>query len=320
LITAAAVQHAPAFLDRDRSVEKAVALIAEAAAAGAQLVVFPETWLPAYPFWVYGGGFHDEGVKAAYARLYANSVEVPSPSTDRLCAAARRHGVHVVMGINELGRRGGGTIFNSLLYMSAEGEILGVHRKLMPTSAERTVWGQGDGSTLHVFDTPLGRLGGLICWEHWMPLARFAMHDRREQIHVAVWPELPEIHQLAARTYAFEGRCYVVCAGMYLSASMIPDGFEARAAVEALAGKYSSDPDVLLPGGSGIIGPDGSWIAGPARADAETIVYGEIDLDRLGAEKQALDAAGHYNRPDVFELRVDTRPRPGVVWEEGSQS
>ncbi len=150
-----------------------------------------------------------------------------------------------------------------------------------------------------------------------MPLARFAMHDRREQIHVAVWPELPEIHQLAARTYAFEGRCFVVCAGMYLATSMIPDDFEARDAVTALAGKYSSDPAVLLPGGSGIIGPDGNWIAGPAPSDAETIVYGEIDLDRLGAEMQALDATGHYNRPDIFELRIDTRPRPGVVWDEG---
>jgi predicted amidohydrolase len=314
-ICAAAVQHAPVFLDRDASVEKAVGLVAEAGAAGADVVVFPETWLPAYPFWVYGGGFHDAGVKAAYARLYANSVEVPSESTDRLCAAARRHGVHVVMGINELGRRGGGTIFNSLLFIADDGEILGVHRKLMPTSAERTVWGQGDGSTLHVFDTRVGRLGGLICWEHWMPLTRFAMHDLREEIHVAVWPELPELHQMAARTYAFEGRCYVVCAGQYLSPSMVPEDFEARDAVAALADAYSSDPDVLLPGGSGIIGPDGNWVAGPAPADAETIVYGEMDLRRLGAEKQALDATGHYNRPDVFELRIDTRPRPGVVWD-----
>jgi predicted amidohydrolase len=255
-------------------------------------------------------------MKAAYARLLDNSVEVPSPSTDALCAAAREHGVHVVMGLNERTADAGGTIFNSLLYIGPAGEILGVHRKVMPTSAERTVWGQGDGSTLHVFETSIGRLGGLICWEHWMPLARFAMHARREEIHVAAWPELPEIHQMAARTYAFEGRCFVVCAGMFLAPSMIPDDFEARDAVAALLGKYSDHPGVLLPGGSGIIGPDGNWIAGPAPIDVETIVYADMDLERLGREKQALDATGHYNRPDVFELRIDTRPRPGALWHD----
>jgi len=316
-VCAAAVQHAPVFLDRERSVAKAVALIGEAAVGGADLVVFPETWLPGYPFWVYGAGFHGPGMKAAYARLLANSVAVPSPSTELICGAARRHCVYVVIGINELARVAGGTIMNSLLYVSDRGEVLGVHRKLMPTSAERTVWGQGDGSTLHVFDTGIGRLGGLICWEHWMPLARFAMHERGEQIHVGSWPELPEIRQMAARTYAFEGPCYVVCAGQYLSPSMIPDDFEAPAAVAALADAYSPLPDVLLPGGSGIIAPDGGWIAGPARPDEETIVYGELDLSRLGGERQALDAAGHYNRPDVFELRIDDRPRPGVVWGAG---
>jgi nitrilase len=316
VVRVAAVQHAPVFLDRDRTVEKALGLIAEAAGEGAQLVAFPETWIPCYPLWVYGGGFHAPGMKAAYARLLANSVEVPGPSTDALCDAARRHRVHLVMGVNERAPYAGGTIFNSLLYIGDDGRILGVHRKVMPTSAERTVWGQGDGSTLHVFDTPLGRIGGLICWEHWMPLARFAMHARREEIHVAVWPEMPEVHQMAARTYAFEGRCFVVSAGQYLSPSMIPDDFDAPAAIEALAGVYSDDPDVLLPGGSGIIGPDGHWLAGPA-GDEETIVYADLDLGRLAGEYQALDSAGHYNRPDIFRLTVDTSPRPGVAWRAG---
>ncbi len=315
-VRAAAVQHAPVFLDRDASVAKAVGLIAEAAEHGAGLIVFPETWLPCYPLWVYGGGFHAPGMKAAYGRLWANSVEVPSPTTDVLCEAARRHRAHVVMGINERSSDSGGTLFNSLLYLGPGGEILGVHRKLMPTSAERTVWGQGDGSTLHVFDTSVGRLGGLICWEHWMPLTRFAMHARREEIHVAVWPEMPEIHQMAARTYAFEGRCFVISAGQYLARSMIPEDFEAPAAIDALADVYSEDDDVLLPGGSGIVGPDGHWIAGPA-GDEETIVYGDLDLSLLPGEYQALDSAGHYNRPDVFELTVDTRPRRGLRWDAG---
>lgn len=313
-VRAAAVQHAPVFLDRDASVAKAVRLIAEAAEHGARLIVFPETWLPCYPLWVYGGGFHAPGMKAAYGRLWANSVEVPSASTDALCEAARRHRAHVVIGINERAPDAGGTLFNSLLYIGADGAVLGVHRKLMPTSAERTVWGQGDGSTLHVFDTPLGRLGGLICWEHWMPLTRFAMHARREEIHVAVWPEMPEIHRMAARTYAFEGRCFVVSAGQYLARSMIPDDFEAPAAIEALADVYSEEDDVLLPGGSGIVGPDGQWLAGPA-GDEETIVYADLDLSSLPGEYQALDSAGHYNRPDIFQLTVDTRPRHGVRWD-----
>lgn len=313
MVRAAAVQHAPVFLDRERSVTKAVRLIEEAAGRGARLIVFPETWLPCYPLWVYGGGFHAPGMKAAYGRLWANSVEVPSPATAALCEAARRHGAHVVIGINERSADAGGTLFNSLLYIGADGTILGVHRKLMPTSAERVVWGQGDGSTLHVFDTDVGRLGGLICWEHWMPLTRFAMHARREEIHVAVWPEMPEIHQMAARTYAFEGRCFVVSAGQYLARPMIPDDFEAPAAIDALAGVYSDEDDVLLPGGSGIVGPDGHWLAGPA-GNEETIVYGDLDLSLLPGEYQALDSAGHYNRPDIFKLTVDTTARDGVVW------
>ncbi len=317
-VRAAAVQHAPVVLDRDASVEKGVALIDEAARGGADLIVFPETWLPAYPFWIYGAGFHAPGMRDVYARLLGNSVRVPSESTELICEAARRNAVHVVMGLNELGESPG-TIYNSLLYVSRDGEILGVHRKLTPTSAERTVWGVGDGSTLHVFETDVGRVGGLICWEHWMPLARFAMHALAEQIHVAAWPELPEIHQLAARTYAFEGRCFVVCAGMYLPETAMPADFNAPDAVRALADTYSTEPGVLLPGGSGVIGPDGNWIAGPA-GNEETIVYGDIDLDAIASAFQALDVVGHYNRPDVFQLTVDVRPRSALVWRAGAGS
>lgn len=234
-------------------------------------------------------------------------------TTDRICAAARAHGVHVVIGINERdGRYSGGTIYNSLLTVSPEGEILGVHRKLIPTHAERIIWGQGDGSTLHVYDTPIGRLGGLICWENWMPLARFAMHAKGEQIHVAAWPDCPEIHHLASRHYAFEGRCFVICASTFLTAAMLPSDLATASGAETLD-VLSGAEGVLLPGGSGIIGPDGTWIAGPA-GDEETIVYGDMDLSLLAAEFQSFDAAGHYNRPDIFELTVDTRPREQVVW------
>ena len=311
---AAAVQAAPVFLDRDATVEKAVGLIGEAAERGAKLIAFPETWIPGYPGWIFGAAEWDEPrSKRAFARLLQNSVEVPSPATDALCRAAREAGAHLVVGIHERDSEfSAGTIYNSLLYVSDRGEILGVHRKLVPTHAERIVWGQGDGSTLHVFDTPLGRLGGLICWEHWMPLARFAMHAKGEQIHVAAWPEVPDVHHLASRHYAFEGRCYVICVGSYMRTSDLPAGFELAEAMGA-AGEFGGEAAELLPGGSGIIGPDGGWIAGPV-SGREEIVYGEIDLGRIAEEQQALDSAGHYNRPDVFSLTVDERPKRQVSW------
>jgi predicted amidohydrolase len=219
----------------------------------------------------------------------------------------------VVMGLNERDNAySRGTLFNSQLYISADGELLGTHRKLMPTHAEKLVWGPGDGSTLHVFDTPIGRVGGLICWEHWMPLGRQAMHARGEQIHVAAWPEVPEIHHIASRHYAFEGRSFVVCVGSYMRMSDVPDDFELKD-VFAAGGQFGEDADDLLPGGSGIIGPDGQWIVGPIQG-REEIIYADIDLSRVAEEQLAFDAVGHYNRPDVFRLLVDTRERRQVEW------
>ena len=310
----AAVQAAPVFAKLDETVAKAAVLIGDAASGGADIVAFPETWIPGYPGWIFGAAGWDEAApKRAFASLQRNAVTVPGPATDALCKAARKHKVTVAVGINERDRRfSHGTLYNSLLFISTEGEILGVHRKLIPTHAERIVWGPGDGSTLHVFDAPCGRLGGLVCWEHWMPLTRFAMHAKGEQIHVAAWPEAPEIHQLASRHYAFEGRCFVICAGSYLTAADLPDDFELAEAMGA-NGEASKDEDVLMPGGSGIIGPDASWLAGPVFAKEE-IVYAEADLARIGEEQLALDAAGHYNRPDVFSLTVDERPRRQATW------
>jgi nitrilase len=306
---AAAVQAPPVFLDRDATVERAVRLIEEASGEGARLVTFPEAWIPGYPSWIYHAAEWDEPCsKRTFARLQRNALQVPSPATDALCRAARAAKAQVVIGIHEQDADYSlGTIYNSLLFISDQGEILGAHRKLMPTHAERIVWGQGDGSTLHVFDTPFGRLGGLICWEHWMPLTRFAMHAKGEQVHVAAWPDADDVHQLASRHYAFEGRCYVLCVGSYATARDLPADFELAQAM-GLTGD-----DELLVGGSGIIGPDGSWIAEPV-SGREAIVYGEIDLGRIAEEQQALDAAGHYNRPDVFSLTVDERPRRQVNW------
>src|SRR5699024_6602845 len=195
----AAVQAAPIFLDRDATIDKAVSLIKEAGRHKADIVAFPETWVPCYPLWIFGAtNWDDLSSKRAHARLLNNAVEVPSPATAKLCSAARETHTTVVIGINERNTQySTGTLYNSLLYISNEGQIIGVHRKLMPTHAERLVWGQGDGSGLQVYDTPAGRVGGAICWEHWMPLARFAMHAKGEQIHVAAWPDVSDIHHLA---------------------------------------------------------------------------------------------------------------------------
>jgi predicted amidohydrolase len=316
-VTVAAVQASPVFLDRDATVAKGVRLIGEAAAKGAKVIAFPETWIPGYPGWIYGAaGWEDPASKRVFARLQENAVEVPGAAVDELARAAAEAGAVVVMGIHE--RDAGfsrGTLYNSQLFLSDRGEVLGVHRKLVPTHAERIVWGQGDGSTLHVLDTPFGRVGGLICWEHWMPLTRFAMHAQGEQIHVAAWPEVPEPHVLASRHYAFEGRCYVIVTGSYMTRADLPDDFELGAAMSDM-GDFGGSADELLPGGSGIIGPDGEWVAGPV-SGREEIIVAEIDLGRIGEEQQSLDSAGHYNRPDVFTLSVDTRPRRPIDWVGG---
>ncbi|HWT23666.1 MAG TPA: carbon-nitrogen hydrolase family protein [Solirubrobacteraceae bacterium] len=313
----AAVQAPPVLFDRDASVEKAVALIAEAAGRGARIIGFPEVWIPGYPAWIYAAaGWDDAGAKRAFAELQRNAVEVPSAAVDRLCRAAREAEACVVIGVHEReGATAAGTLFNTQLIISPAGELLGAHRKLMPTHAERMVWGMGDGSTLHVVDTPLARVGGLICWEHWMPLTRFAMHAKGEQVHVAAWPDLPESHHLASRHYAFEGRCFVICAGVRLTAADLPRDFVLAGALRAGL-RVEDGEDVIRAGGSGVIGPDGEWVAGPEYGD-EPIVVGEIDLGRIGEEQQAFDATGHYHRPDVFRLSVDERPRPAVEWIRG---
>ena len=311
---AAAVQAAPVWFDLEGTVAKAIALIAEAAAGGAQLVAFPETWVPGYPTYMYGSAEWDDAeAKVAHRELMENSITVPGPEIDRLCEAAREHSVMVVIGANERDAEySGGTVYNSMIYISEHGDLLGVHRKLIPTHAERLLWGQGDGSGLHVFDTSLGRVGGLVCWEHWMPLTRYAMHAKGEQVHIATWPEVPDIHHLASRHYAFEGRCFVICVGSYMTLDDIPDSFIRREAMKA-GGDFGGGADVLLPGGSGIIGPDGQWVSGPV-SGKETIVYGEIDLDRVAEEQLAFDSVGHYNRPDIFQLTVDVRKKSPATW------
>ncbi|MEW6638330.1 MAG: carbon-nitrogen hydrolase family protein [Actinomycetota bacterium] len=303
----AAVQAVPVFMDREASVEKACRLVAEAASGGARLAVFPEAWIPGFPIWVERAPgaalWNHEPAKQAFTRLLANAVEIPGPATDALCEAAREAGCGLVMGLNEReSGRPSGTLYNTIVYIDADGQLLGKHRKLVPTYAERLIWGQGDGSTLGVFDSPAGPVGGLICWEHWMPLARHAMHAQGEQVHAALWPEVDDIHLVASRHYAFEGRCFVVSVGSVLRRRDIPEDLE-------LFREAGIDPDEqLLSGGSSIIGPDGNYLAGPADAE-ETILYADLDTSRIAAEQQTFDPVGHYSRPDIFSVSVDTTSR-----------
>lgn len=301
---AAIVQHSPVFLDLQASVEKAVGLIGEAAAQGASVIAFPETWLPGYPVWLdyspSAGLWDYQPAKTLFRRLWENSVALDSPEIARLIACAAKHRVLLLMGVHE---RVGDTLFNSILYLSEAG-VAGVHRKLMPTYTERMIWGQGDGSTLTAIDFDGARVGGLICWEHWMPLTRAAMHARRELIHAAQWPMVNGMHLVASRHYAFEGQCFVLAAGAMLHSDQLPAGFE-------LLDEIPRGP--ILRGGSAIIGPDGGLI-GEQQRDIETILYAEIDEQKAIEGRMLLDVNGHYSRPDVFHLEVDERPKSGVTF------
>jgi predicted amidohydrolase len=306
IVKVAAVQAAPVFLDGKASAAKAARLVGEAAGRGARLVAFGETFVPGYPAWLDlcpGAAIWDyPPAKRAYARLHENAVAIPGPETNLMSEAARSHGVVVVIGVHERipTGPGHGTLYNTQIVFGADGGILLRHRKLVPTHAERLVWGQGDGAGLEAVDTAAGRVGSLICWEHWMPLARQVLHDSAEQIHVAAWPAVPEMYQVASRHYAFEGRCFVLAVGQIIAARDLPADLEPPA---GLKGK----PDSLLyNGGSCIIAPDGSLLAGPVFG-REEILIADLDLGRIAEESMALDVTGHYNRPDVFELRLRGR-------------
>jgi len=293
-------QFAPEVLDLKKSVRKAASIIASAEKNGVRLLAFPETWLPVYPVWSDFGGYSEWGSdlnKKLHVRLYKNSLELGSPEFRELAKAVAKNKLQVVIGVNE---RAGRSLYNSLLFFDEKGELVLHRRKLVPTFGERLVWGHGDAVDLGVHDSKIGKVGGLICWEHWMPPARQALHEAGESIHIAAWPHGKEHHQIASRHYAFEGRCFVLAAAMYLETAMFPKDFELRE-------ELKKQPDVLLNGGSAIIAPDGTYITGP-EYHKEKLVVAEIDTDRATEETLTLDVAGHYSRPDVFELKV-TRKR-----------
>ncbi len=302
VVTVAIVQ-AEVAPDLPSALERTAAGVMEARDAGATLVAFPETWIPGYPAWLdlcRDAALWDHGpTKAVFARMAASSVIVPGPVFDALAAIARDAKVTLVVGVSErVGQGPGrGTLYNTLLTIGPDGRLLNHHRKLIPTYTERLVWGEGDAEGLRAVDTPAGRLGGLVCWEHWMPLARQALHDSGEDIHVAVWPTAHEMHQVASRHYAFEGRCFVLAAGSLMRASALPPELEPH------PDRVASAEQWVLRGGSAIIGPDGRYLVEPVYDQARVLVA-ELELGRIREESMTLDVAGHYSRSDVLELRT----------------
>ncbi len=295
-VRVACVQVEPVILDRDRTIDKLAQYAAAAAGEGAQLVVFPETFVPVYPSsrWAKAlAGWADPRAKEAFARLRRESLEVPGDAERRLGEVAREHGVWLVTGVNEQDPARPGTLYNSLLYHAPDGRLAVHHRKLVPTNHERLVWGQGDGGGLRAIETGIGRIGGLICWENYMPLARFALYESGVEIYIASTADDGDEWQATLVHIARESRAFVVSPCHFQRGSSYPDDFPLREEIAQL--------NPLGRGGSAILAPDGSYLAGPLY-DEEGILYADLEPQRLAEERQRFDAAGHYHRPDVLEL------------------
>jgi aliphatic nitrilase len=307
---AAVVQAEPVWLDADATIDKSIALIEEASRAGAQLIAFAETFIPGYPWWLWldspAAGFQ------FFGRYHENSLTLDGPRFQRLLDAARANGIAVVAGYSE---RSGGSLYMGQAVISADGELVGARRKLKPTHVERTVFGEGDGSDLAVHDTALGRIGALCCWEHLQPLTKYAMFSKHEQVHVAAWPSFsvykgaayalgPEVNTAASQLYAAEGQVFVLA----------PCSIVGEAALDLFCGDDPVKRQLLQRGGgfARVYGPDGRPLAEPLPEDAEGILYADIDLSVIPIAKAAADPVGHYSRPDVTRLLLNSAPRRPV--------
>jgi len=314
----AIVQQPPCFLNLQATTDRAIGLLEQAVDSSAGLVVFPETWLPGYPVWIDdapGACLWDHPpAKALFRHLRQNAPTIDGPEITRLSQAAQRTGSHVVIGIHE---KSGGSLYNSMVFLAPDGG-LAVRRKLVPTYTERLLWGRGDGSGLFSIDTDFGPLGGLICWEHWMPLARAAMHATGETVHVAQWPWVKDPHQLASRHYAFEGRCFVLASGCVMNQQDMLEGFDSSggpAEARELLEQTGTDGTNILRGGSAVIGPDGNYLVEPVFDNPDT-VFADLDSRLIEESRLTLDVDGHYSRPDVFTLSVNTARQTNVEFDQ----
>lgn len=299
----AAIQAAPVFLNTQATLKKILSLMREAAAQGAQLCVFPETFLSGYPVWAHldqGARFNDAQNKAAYAVYVESAIDAQGPEMERLIAEARKLELFTYLGLVERSPSQG-TVFCTLAAIHPERGLVSLHRKLMPTFGERMIWGQGDGHGLRVHEWQGFRVGGLNCWENWMPLARYALYAQGEHIHVATWPGGPSLTADITRFIAMEGRVYAISVGGVLESKDIPANFPLR-------NELLDQNERLLSGGTMIVEPGGEIIEGPLRDD-ETILYADLDLKKVQEERQNFDPAGHYSRNDVLQLQIDHRRR-----------
>ena len=307
---AAVVQAEPVWLNADATIEKSVALIEEAAKNGAQIIAFPETWIPGYPWWIWLGS-PAWGMRFV-EKYHENSLQADDPRFQRIADTARNCGINVVIGYSE---RDGGSLYMAQAIFAADGTRVANRRKLKPTHVERTVFGEGDGSDLAVYELNVGRVGALCCWEHLQPLTKYAMYSMHEQVHIASWPSFslyrglayqlgPELNMAASQMYAAEGQCFVLASCAVVS----------KAGIEL----FCDTPDkreLLLPGGgfAMIFGPDGRPLAEPLPEDEEGMVYADIDLGQISLAKSAADPVGHYSRPDVTRLLLNKSDSPRVM-------
>jgi nitrilase len=309
-VRVAVVQAASVIMDREASTEKAISLTLQAGEQGANLVVFPEAFIPAYPrgltFGTKIGSRSPEGRKD-WLRYWENSVVVPSETTEKLGEAARQAGVYLVIGVIERDREfSGGTVYCTVLFFGPDGVLLGKHRKLKPTGSERLIWGEGDGSTMPVFDTPFGKIGALICWENYMPLARASMYAKGIQIYIAPTADARDVWQSTIRHIAVEGRCFVLSCNQYVTKDMYPTDL-------ACYDDLASSPHEMSTGGSAIIGPLGDYLKAPLFGQ-EDILIADLDLRDIAYSQFDFDVVGHYSRPDVFQLVVNEEKKDIVKW------
>lgn len=304
-LRAAVVQAGSVPFDSKGSLEKARGLIGKAKQEGAKLVVFPEAFISAYPKGLDFGarvGMRTTEGRADFQVYWESAIEVPGPATEFLGAAAQDHNLYLVIGVIE---RDLGTLYCTVLFFSPDGRLMGKHRKLMPTAMERLIWGFGDGSTLPVFNTPVGKIGSVICWENYMPMLRMAMYSKGIQLYCAPTVDDRDTCAPTMRHIAVEGRCFVLCACQYIKRGAYPQNYRAI---------QGDDPEtVLIRGGSCIVNPFGEFLAGPDY-EGERILTAEIDLDEIARGKYDLDVVGHYARPDIFRLYVNERANPAVAW------